>query len=61
MDQDQHKEAFDAERAAMAALSYLGLAIGLSVAVAAACLAADYWTGLDYGALLVRLIGGIEE
>jgi len=58
---NEHEQHFDAERAAMAALSYLGLALFVVVAVAAAALTADYWTGLDYGALLVRLIGGIEE
>lgn len=58
---NEHEQHFDAERAAMVALSYLGLALFVVVAVAAAALTADYWTGLDYGALLVRLIGGIEE
>lgn len=58
---NEHEQHFDAERAAMVALSYLGLALFVVVAVAAAALTADYWTGLDYGALLVRLIGGIDE
>lgn len=45
---NEHEQHFDAERAAMVALSYLGLALFVVVAVAAATLMADHWTDLTW-------------
>lgn len=41
------QEHTNCERAAMAALSYIGLALAALVLSAAALLTADWWTGMD--------------
>lgn len=50
------QEHTDSERAGMAALSYIGLAMALVVGIGAASLIADYWTGLGVVAELIERV-----
>ena len=45
---DRHAEHHEYERGAMAAITYIGLALALLVCVVAAALMADYWTDLTW-------------
>lgn len=53
---DDFREHHDSERAAMAALSYIGLALTALVLSAAAAITADWWTGFGVVAELIERV-----